>query len=177
MVSLLSFFVRARMARCCSLDFVGRIVVIRLIAASPFLLRFKLARVSRSAFASDHQVGDPITLDSVDLAWRERMPLLDDGAVLSWIYVYPKVGRLASLPEAPSPEEASFILYYGAYAAAGAVYHGPASCGDAVACLIVISATEGDAEADIRRAYEWFEERTVWTPLGDDEAGGDAVSH
>ena len=177
MVSLLSLFVRARMSRCCSLDFVGESQKSGSSLPRLLWLRFNRHACPARPFASDYQVGDPITLDSVDLAWRERMPLLDDGAVLSWIYVYPKVGRLASLPEAPSPEEASFILYYGAYAAAGAVYHGPASCGDAVACLIVISATEGDAEADIRRAYEWFEERTVWTPLGDDEAGGDAVSH
>ena len=91
--------------------------------------------------------------------YKERVPLIPN---VAWIFCYPKIGKLVSLPDDNAKDRPPYLQALINYVPPGTVYEKRSSCGDAVSCIIVTAENNNQCEERIKLSYEWFERNSVW---------------
>jgi len=114
---------------------------------------------SLSCSHTQFQCGENLSLESAEIMWDKRMPIIPESA--GWIYIYPKVGILTMPKTCNEP----YVLSYEPYAESGQVYKNRKSCADAVCNFIVAGKNEEETRANIFTIYEWFQKNSKWDPI------------
>jgi len=118
-----------------------------------------LFAVSLSKTHTQYQADVPITLETKDILWKDRLPLIPDS--LGWIFVYPKMGKV-TLPRVCNED---YVLSYEPFAETGQIYNNRKSCADAVCNFLIRGNSEEEAEKNIHNIYNWFTNNTKWDPI------------
>ncbi len=91
------------------------------------------------------------------LDWRSRKPKVPH--MVGWVFVYPTIGTLQSIPDQCDEE---YVVDYFKVGQPGQVYKSRKDCADTVGSFIVKGSTEEEVVHNIELAYQWFEGHTFW---------------
>jgi len=97
------------------------------------------------------QAEDEITHPELGNNWEERLPEI--GESIGWIFIYPDIGKLVSIPsECPL----SCCISYKAFGTVGTVFEKRDNCVDAVSTFVYSGKTEEEMVKNVEELYNWF---------------------
>jgi len=109
---------------------------------------------------TQHQCQDTITNPELGSPWNERLPQVPYS--VSWLVIYPQLGKLSKIPlECPLP----YVIGWNVYGSVGEIFHSRENCVDAVVSAVITGTKEDEVQTNVLNVFEWFTQNTVYEPL------------